>query len=115
MKKEPALVTRQSLQTMLDNPNPNYVMAVIGRALVNIYERQTEDEKRSDSTRIHNNIGFAGCDAESGSKTAKFYLRHKMLQQWQMDLWLRKNDKTGFSRLCKYHRQLNEIALEKRK
>lgn len=107
-----AQVTRDSLQAMLNNKNPAYVMAVIGRALVRIYERQTEDEKRSDSTRVHNNIGFAGCDAESGSKTAKYYIKHNRLEQWMIDRWLKRSDKTGYSRLTKYHRQLNEIAQE---
>lgn len=103
-------VTRDSLQAMLDNKNPNYVMAVVGRALVRIFERQTADEKRSDSTKEHNNIGFAGCDAESGSKTAKYYIKHKRLEQWMIDRWVKKSERTGYSRLTKYHRQLNEIA-----
>ena len=103
-------VTRESLQTMLDNKNPNYVMAVVGRALVRIFERQTTDEQASNTTNKHNTIGFAGCDAKSGSLTAKYYIKHGKLEQWMIDKWLKRSDKTGYSRLTKYHRQLNEIA-----
>ena len=52
-----------------------------------------------------NGNGFTGCDARSGSITAKYYLKYKTLQDWQLERWLEKN------RICRYHRQLNEIAI----
>ena len=54
-----------------------------------------------------NGNGFTGCDARSGSITAKYYLKYKTLQDWQLERWLEKN------RICRYHRQLNEIAIAK--
>ncbi|PPD55527.1 MAG: hypothetical protein CTY12_00695 [Methylotenera sp.] len=106
------IVTKESLQTMLDNTNPNYVMAVVGRALVQLHKRQTESEKVTNSTQEHNGVGFAGCDARSGSMTAKFYLKHNKLEQWMIEKWLKRGS-NGFSRLTKYHAQLNQVATSK--
>lgn len=102
-------VTQESLQTMLDNPNKKYVMTVIGRALVRLMERQTEAEREANETREHNNRGFAGCDARSGTITAKFWLKNNRLEDWMVEKWLKRGT-NGYSRLTKYHRQLNEIA-----
>jgi len=107
------IVTRDSLKNMLENPNQDYVMHVVGRALVALFNRQTEAEKATNSTNQDNGIGFAGCDAISGSLTAKSYLKNKKLLGWQVDKWT-KPAKNGYPRLCKYHAQLNQIAQEKR-
>ncbi|MCK5018049.1 MAG: hypothetical protein KAS32_13415 [Candidatus Peribacteraceae bacterium] len=107
-----AIVTKESLQNMMDSSDEQFVQRVIGRALVGIFDRQTEDEKHSDATLKHNGIGFTGADAHSGSLTAKYWLRHNSLLDWQIDMWTKKNVK-GFSRLTKYHKQLNSIAEEK--
>ena len=103
------LVTKASLQHMLDNPNPIKLKEVIGRALVGIFNRQTEDEKKVNETRVHNNIGFTGADGRQGAITAKYYLKHRNLLDWQVEMWIKRNSK-GYSRLTKYHAQLNEIA-----
>lgn len=110
MAKQTAIVTRESLRTMLLNPNRAYVEKVVGRALIRLFERQTATEQRANATDNDNGIGFAGCDAKSGSLTAKYYLKHKHLQDWQLDRWV-KAEASGFPKLCKYHRQLNEVAL----
>ena len=107
-----AIVTRTSLQTMLDNTNPAYVMAVVGRALVQLHKRQTESEKVTNSTQEHNGVGFAGCDARSGSMTAKYFMKNNRLEQWMVDKWLKRGS-TGYSRLVKYHAQLNEVASQR--
>ena len=101
MKKE-VLVTRDSIQAMLDSDNEAYVAEVIGRGLIGLLDRQTTDEQVS--------IGFTGADAFSGSLTAKFWRKHGKLLDWQIAKWTKKG-KNGYSRLCKYHKQLNEIAL----
>lgn len=106
-------VTKDSIQLMLNNSNRDFVMHVVGRALVAIFKRQTEDEKSSNTTNKHNSIGFAGCDARSGSLTAKSYLKNKKLEDWQIDRWLVISERTNYARLCKYHTQLNQIAQEK--
>lgn len=106
------LVTRESLQAMLMTAEPEKVQHIIGRALIAIFDRQTRDEQRANGTNEHNNIGFTGHDGRSGSLTAKFYLKNGYLLDWQVEQWT-KTTRTGFPRICKYSRQLNEIALEK--
>ncbi len=81
---------------------------VIGRALVVLFNRQTEAEKVANTTQLDNTIGFSGADAKDGTITAKYYLKHKTLLPWQIDNWMK--DFRGFPRICKYHRQLNEAA-----
>lgn len=81
---------------------------VIGRALVGIFMRQTSAEQTSNTTNVNNTIGFTGADAFSGSLTAKYYMKNQKLLEWQVEKWMKPN------RVAKYHRQLNEIAIEKK-
>ncbi len=111
-KKQTALVTRDSIQVMLDSDNKLLVAAVIGRGLWAIFQRQTEDEKVTNNTNKYNNVGFTGADAFGGSLTAKFWWKHGRLLDWQVAKWTKKG-KNGYARLCKYHKQLNEIAIER--
>ena len=106
-RKPTPIVTRDSIARMLDNPNRKYVEAVIGRALLALLDRQTADEKAAADTRVWNAVG-------SGTLTAKFYAKHGCLLDWQVNKWTKKAS-NGYPRLAKYHKQLNEIALEKRK
>lgn len=108
----PKLVTRDTLRTMLANPDRAYVERVVGRALVALLRRQTQDEQRVNDTRVHNTIGFSGADARSGSLTAKSFMKNGGLLDWQLNKWL-KPARNGYPRLCKYARQLNEIAQAK--
>lgn len=103
------IVTRDTLAEMVRNENPAYVQAVIGRALVAIFNRQTEDEQTTNETRKHNAIGFTGADARSGSLTAKYWLKHKRLEQWMVDKWTHCGS-NQYPRICKYHKQLNDVA-----
>lgn len=105
------IVTKESLIALL-NRNPEFAKRVVGKALVALYQRQTAAEQNTDSTSESNNVGFCGSDAKSGSKTAKFFLKHGTLLDWQLDAWIRP-DRSGNPRISKYHRQLNEIASEK--
>ncbi len=111
MKKQ-VIVTRDSLQKMLDNADAVKRQHIVGRALIALFARQTEDEQRDNQTKLDNNVGFAGCDSKSGSLTAKSYLKHQSLQDWQVEKWL-KRGANGYARICKYAGQLNEIALAK--
>jgi hypothetical protein len=106
------IVTRTSLQTMIDQADDIKVQHVIGRALVALFQRQTESEKSTNDTHNENDIGFSGADAKSGSLTAKYYLKHKKLEQWQIEKWT-KRSKNGYARLTKYHKQLNDVAVRK--
>ncbi len=107
-----AIVTKQTLQQMLDSADEAKRARIVGRALVVLFDRQTEDEKASNDTKKHNTIGFAASDAKSGSLTAKYFIKHGTLLQWQVDRWLKKQP-DGHARICRYVRQLNEIAEQK--
>ncbi|RKZ15598.1 hypothetical protein DRQ53_08595 [bacterium] len=108
------IVTRDWLKTYVETQPRQKVEQMIGRALVALLKRQTADEQASNDTREENGIGFSGADARSGSITAKSYIKNKgKLLDWQMEKWT-KPARNGYPRISKYHRQLNEIALEKR-
>jgi hypothetical protein len=108
MKK---IVTKDSLLQLLDC-SPERKAQIVGRALVVLFNRQVEDEKTSNDTRHLNMRGFAPCDAYSGTLTAKYYLKHRRLLDWQLERWLAPTSK-GYPRIAKYTRQLNEAANEK--
>jgi len=104
-----AIVTKESLRKMLNEADDTKRQHIIGRALVRLFKRQTNSEQMSDSTEQDNGIGFTGGDAKSGSLTAKFYMTHGKLLDWQVERWMRVG-KSGYPRICKYDRQLNEVA-----
>ena len=107
------IVTRESLQKMLDEADEVKVQHIIGRALVVLFNNQTADEKLSNTTNKDNGIGFTGADAHGGCITAKYYKKHNSLRDWQVEKWTRRA-RSGYSRITKYHKQLNEAALAKR-
>ena len=108
MKK---LVTKESLIALLETSAEKKIQ-VIGRALVALLNRQVEDEQRTAQTGLHNGIGFQPADAYGGTLTAKYFLKHGTLLEWQVEKWM-KPTATGLPRIVKYSRQLNEIANEK--
>jgi hypothetical protein len=95
-------------------PDPVKLQHIVGRALVALFKRQTETERASNDTNVNNNRGFTAGDAKSGSITAKYYIKHKKLESWQVQRWLEGNER-GEMRLTKYWRQINEVAAEKAK
>lgn len=84
----------------------------IGRALVHLFNRQTQDEKQANDTRYVNGRGFTSGDARRGTITAKYYLKNQALLEWQRDYWLAR-DRRGVTRLGKYYRQILEEAQKK--
>lgn len=106
-----SLVTRESLIDLVTRGNEVSKEAV-GRALVHLFNRQTKDEQITNDTRKHNEMGFTPQDARSGSITAKYFIKHRTLLDWQYEKWIESNAK-GIPRIAKYWRQLNEVANEK--
>lgn len=84
----------------------------VGRALTVIFNNQTSNEKRSDTTNEDNGIGFTGADAFGGSLTAKYFLKNKSLLEWQFDKWVKPNTR-GVPRIVKYWKQLDAAAQAK--
>ena len=110
--KPAELVTKDTLRNMIiDRPHAR-VQHVIGRALVAIFNKQTASEKESDSTDRTNGVGFSGLDSIGGSLTAKSYITRGQLQPWQVEKWTRVMT-NGYPRICKYSKQLNDIAVAK--
>ncbi len=74
------------------------------RALLTIYDFQTEDEKASHTTSKDNNVGFSAFDAEFCSDLAEKVKRGWTLSAKQMAVLRNK--------MKRYHRQLCLIANE---
>lgn len=85
---------------------------IIGRALVAIFNNQTAEEQSSNVTKFNNGVGFTQSDARIGAITAKYYLKHKTLLDWQVRNWCKPNKK-GDPRIVKYAGQLDQIAKRK--
>lgn len=76
----------------------------VERAMIAIYNRQTEDEQIAQDTRHSNGKGFAAPDARLGSYYAKWVLSGRQLTGRHLD----KARQMSF----KYIRQLAEVATE---
>lgn len=102
------IVTRKFIADKLANPNPEYVMHFVGRALLVLLARQTEDEKAANTTSHTNARGFSQSDARSGTLSAKYYSKHKRLEDWMISNWVK--PWRGQPRIAKYWVQLDEAA-----
>lgn len=103
------MITKQEIVQLLATNDK-----AVARALVVLNERQTTDEQRSQSTRVHNGRGFKPCHARMGTSMAQFYQRNKYLSPKQLAYW-RKLDKRGTMRIACYWQQLLEAAQTKAK
>ena len=103
---------RRSEFNELIERNDEVGMHSIGRALVHLLRRQTQDEQQQNTTKYHNGIGFTAQDGRRGAITAKYYIKHRKLEQWQRDYWLTR-DRKGRTRLGKYYGQIREEAEKK--
>jgi hypothetical protein len=104
------IVTKEKLNEMLNNEEIR--MRVIGRALVHLRNRQTQDEQIEEKTKHSNLRGFQPADARMGTSMASYYERFGKLSEKQQSYWMIRNCK-GTMRLSKYWRQLDEEAKKK--
>lgn len=98
------MATKEQIQTLLRTNNK----AII-RALFVLNERQTEDEKGSETTIKKNGQGFTPADARMGTSMVNFYKKNGYLSEKQIAYWLKPNAK-GTERIVKYTNQLLEIS-----
>lgn len=82
---------------------------VISRAIVAIYGRQTAEEKSGEATIANNGVGFTAYDARVGTLTAKHWLATNSLEPWMINYWM-KETKQGYPKICRYAKQLDQIA-----
>ena len=87
-------------------------MHAIGRALVHLFNRQTNTEQARNDTEVWNEMGFTGADGRAGCITAKYYIKHGELLDWQIERWT-KLGRSGYARIAKYWKQINEEAEKK--
>lgn len=76
----------------------------IERAVIAIFNKQTENEKEVESTNIRNNVGFTGADAKILTSFAKQLLKNKNRHLSDKQLAIAKR------RIVKYAGQLAKIA-----
>jgi len=81
----------------------------VERAVVVLFERQTQSEQSSESTHVHNGEGFTPFDAHIMSGMAKWVLRGRPLTPKQL-AFLRRGTRKFPSRIGKYAGQLLKIA-----
>ncbi|MBS49876.1 MAG: hypothetical protein CMN60_21125 [Sphingobium sp.] len=103
------IISRESMALVLSEKGTNYVSVYIGKALVNLYNRQTEDEKEAATTVEHNGRGFTSFDSFIGTQHAEYFLKYRTLTPGQVRYWTK--EVSGAPRICRYARQLNEIAV----
>ena len=72
------------------------------RALIKIYEHQTEEEKRLEQTQHWNGIGFNAFDANILSGIATFYLKTNKLTAKQKEI--------VFKKIPRYWKQVEQIS-----
>ena len=105
------MITKAQLTKLITREDV-VAMHAIGRALVHLFNRQTEDERRVNDTRVFNQRGFTAADARQGSIHAKYYIKHGQLMPFQIAHW-QKPARNGTLRLAKYWRQIAEEARKK--
>jgi hypothetical protein len=102
------MLTKESILQLLKTDK-----RAVARALVVLYERQTDDEKSVENTRYDNGRGFRPCHARMGSSMAKQFLRNGILSDKQINYW-RVPDRAGNMRIGIYWNQLIEAAAQKK-
>lgn len=78
----------------------------VEKAIVRIYDRQTQDEKAVHATILHNGIGFQACDARRGTYWARLILSGRHLFADRMP--------KARAMVIKYRVQLTVLAFEKK-
>lgn len=100
-------LTKESIVKLLETNDK-----AVARALVVLYNRQTEVEQSCDATMGDNGRGFSHAHAFIGCRMAKFYLQRGFLTPKQVAYWRKSTPKRGM-RIGMYWKQLIEAANEK--
>ena len=103
---------RQQIEVVLAR-HDKVGMHAVGRALVHLKNRQTEDEQRSEDTKHANGRGFQPVHAKIGTSMANFYERRGFLSPKQVAYWQAETLKVKKPRICRYAGQIVEEAVKK--
>lgn len=85
-------------------------MRAIGRALMRLRERQTWDERSTETTKHRNGRGFRPCHAQKGTSMGAQFACTGSLSPKQVAYWQRVSPRTGKSRIELYTGQLLKIV-----
>jgi hypothetical protein len=85
----------------------------LGRGLMALAARQTEDERQQEVTKYHNQQGFRPCHAKRGTSMAAFYQRAGFLTPKQKAWWRASTENAG-PRIAVYATQLLKVAEQKK-
>ena len=109
---EPNRNTAKKEKVNMDKTSREYIFQLlltnnraVERAMLAIYNRQTQEEQRDSDTKVNNGIGFSGADASLGSYYARWILSGRNLSGKHLE--------KARSMSLKYVRQLSEIAVAK--
>ena len=94
--KPQKMTTKKVVSLVFNNPN------LIKKAILCLYARQTENERKSDCTIYLNNRGFSATDAHVGGFLARYIMQGNTLE----GVFLEKSK----SLVYKYRKQLTSIA-----
>ena len=83
----------------------------VSRALVVLNNRQTSDERQSETTRHQNKRGFSAAHAKRGTSMANWFSRTGFLTPKQIAWW--RASARGTPRIAMYAEQLLEEAVAK--
>ncbi len=83
----------------------------VGRAVVALWKRQTEDERQARTTKHENGRGFNQADGGPGCSDAALFAEQGWLPVTIVEFWRAPQGNT--TRIGKYAGQLLEIALER--
>lgn len=100
--------TSESIKALLETSSK-----AVEKGILVIYDRQTQDEKSTESTNHQNGVGFSGVDAEILSSFAAQILRKQGRGQALGTCLSEKQMAIAKKKIARYSRQLAEVANEK--
>jgi len=92
------MYTKEQIQDKLRND-----VRWMERGLIVLFDRQTEDEQKSDETVYNNGVGFSGCDSRYLSWVTKYLLKSSLNHLSGVHI-----EKVG-KKLPKYWKQILDI------
>src|SRR5688572_13303647 len=103
---------RDSINALLDRSD-----VAVERALLRLYERQTDAEQSAERTVVHNSVGFTALDGAIFSSFAQQILSSRRPEGYRLSprqiAICRKRDARGVMKLGKYWKQLAEVIVSR--
>lgn len=114
MKTEKIITKEKLVRWLVNGTHTKSPLKVMEWVIFHINSLQEPAEQQRKETAFDNGVGWTQGDARVGTLTAEAIAKYGAMQEWQLKMWASLNSK-GEPRLAKYHKQLNDIAINKRK